>query len=712
MLKQRFIFVSMLLFSVLNGLFANPAKTEHVEAQLVPEVTTIVPGEAFWVGLHMKIQDHWHVYWRNAGDAGLATAIDWELPEGFSAGEIQWPYPDAIPFDEFMNFGYENEVLLPVQITPPANLAPGSTVTLKANASWLVCKDVCIPENVDLELPLAIGEHVAINAAWTQPFADTRAMLPITNSGWKVQAAKIDTALVFEIVPPEWVSDSPGKIRFFPYDELVINNGAAQEVTAGGNGYRLNVPLSPDREGDPERISGVLVSENGWRGAGSEKSQEISVEIGKSLDSNFGSSAGNQEIGSIWWALLFAFVGGMILNLMPCVLPVLSLKILGFVQQAGEDSSKVFSHGMVFTLGVLVSFWVLAGALLLLRAGGEQLGWGFQLQSPSFIIVLAIFLFLFGLNLFGVFELGTSLMGVGQGAASRSDYLGSFVSGVTATVVATPCTAPFMGSALGFALSQPALLSMAIFTALGMGMALPYVLLASSPGLLKFVPKPGAWMDTLKQSMGFLMMATVIWLLYVLDGQVGSLGVFVALLALLVVGFGGWVLGRWGTLMRSKTTRLVAKTIAAVLIVGSAWFTIDMVGDGTASASAATKTSANAAAHVGWEPYSPELVSKLRAQGKPVFIDFTASWCLSCQVNKKVALNNAEVEAAFASKGVTRVIADWTSKDENITRALAAFGRNSVPLYVLYGAGSNEKPIVLPELLTPGLILDALARIN
>ncbi|MEZ4747089.1 MAG: protein-disulfide reductase DsbD family protein [Calditrichia bacterium] len=712
MLKQRFIFVSMLLFFVVNSLLANSAKTDHVEAELVPEVTTIVPGEAFWVGLHMKIQDHWHVYWRNAGDAGLATAIDWELPEGFSAGEIQWPHPEAIPFDEFMNFGYENEVLLLVQITPPANLAPGSTVTLKANASWLVCKDVCIPENVDLELPLAIGEHVAINAAWTQPFADTRAMLPITNSGWKVQAAKIDTALVFEIVPPEWVSDSPGNIRFFPYDELVINNGAVQEVTATGNGYRLNVPLSPDREGDPERISGVLVSENGWRGTGSEKSQEISVEIGQSLDSNFGTSAGNQEIGSIWWALLFAFVGGMILNLMPCVLPVLSLKILGFVQQAGEDSSKVFSHGMVFTLGVLVSFWVLAGALLLLRAGGEQLGWGFQLQSPSFIVVLAIFLFLFGLNLFGVFELGTSLMGVGQGAASRSDYLGSFVSGVTATVVATPCTAPFMGSALGFALSQPALLSMAIFTALGMGMALPYVLLASSPGLLKFVPKPGAWMDTLKQSMGFLMMATVIWLLYVLDGQVGSLGVFVALLALLVVSFGGWVLGRWGTLMRSKTTRLVAKTIAAVLIVGSAWLTIDMVGDGTASASAATKTSANAAAHAGWEPYSPELVNTLRAQGKPVFIDFTASWCLSCQVNKKVALNNAEVEAAFASKGVTRVIADWTSKDENITRALAAFGRNSVPLYVLYGAGSNEKPIVLPELLTPGLILDALARIN
>ena len=712
MLKQRFIFVSMVLFFVVNGLLANSAKTDHVEAELVPEVTTIVPGEAFWVGLHMKIQDHWHVYWRNAGDAGLATAIDWELPEGFSAGEIQWPHPEAIPFDEFMNFGYENEVLLLVQITPPANLAPGSTVTLKANASWLVCKDVCIPENVDLELPLAIGEHVAINAAWTQPFADTRAMLPITNSGWKVQAAKIDTALVFEIVPPEWVSDSPGNIRFFPYDELVINNGAVQEVTATGNGYRLNVPLSPDREGDPERISGVLVSENGWRGTGSEKSQEISVEIGNSLDSNFGTSAGNQEIGSIWWALLFAFVGGMILNLMPCVLPVLSLKILGFVQQAGEDSSKVFSHGMVFTLGVLVSFWVLAGALLLLRAGGEQLGWGFQLQSPSFIVVLAIFLFLFGLNLFGVFELGTSLMGVGQGAASRSDYLGSFVSGVTATVVATPCTAPFMGSALGFALSQPALLSMAIFTALGMGMALPYVLLASSPGLLKFVPKPGAWMDTLKQSMGFLMMATVIWLLYVLDGQVGSLGVFVALLALLVVSFGGWVLGRWGTLMRSKTTCLAAKTIAAVLIVGSAWFAIDMVGDGTASASAATKTSANAAAHAGWEPYSPELVNTLRAQGKPVFIDFTASWCLSCQVNKKVALNNAEVEAAFASKGVTRVIADWTSKDENITRALAAFGRNSVPLYVLYGAGSNEKPIVLPELLTPGLILDALARIN
>ncbi|MEZ4763419.1 MAG: protein-disulfide reductase DsbD family protein [Calditrichia bacterium] len=490
MLKQRFIFVSMLLF-VLNVCWANSAKTDHVEAELVPEVTTIVPGEAFWVGLHMKIQDHWHVYWRNAGDAGLATAIDWELPEGFSAGEIQWPYPEAIPFDEFMNFGYENEVLLLVQITPPANLAPGSTVTLKANASWLVCKDVCIPENVDLELSLAIGEHVAINAAWTQPFADTRAMLPITNSGWKVQAAKIDTALVFEIVPPEWVSDSPGNIRFFPYDELVINNGAVQEVTATGNGYRLNVPLSPDREGDPNafpvcwfrRTAGAARDRKNRRKSALRSVNRWTVIL-----------AHPPEIRkSAFGGRLFAFVGGMILNLMPCVLPVLSLKILGFVQQAGEDSSKVFSHGMVFTLGVLVSFWVAGACCCCGRAANNSVG----ISTAIAVIYCCVgyLLFLFGLNLFGVFELGTSLMGVGQGAASRSDYLGSFVSGVTATVVATPCTAPFMGSALGFALSQPALLSMAIFTALGMGMALPYVLLASSPGLLKFVPKPGAWME-------------------------------------------------------------------------------------------------------------------------------------------------------------------------------------------------------------------------
>ena len=518
-------------------------------------------------------------------------------------------------------------------------------------------------------------------------FAETRAKLPIRLPDWGVNVNIAGDSLVFKIVPPKWYNGDPGEIRFFPYDDFVINNGSPQVFQKVPDGYILKAAISPERGEPLQEVNGILVSENGWRGDGSEKALEIELKPGETSQA----AAGKSELTSLWWALLFAFVGGMILNLMPCVLPVLSLKILGFVQQAGEERSKLLTHGLVFTVGVLVSFWVLAGILLLLRAGGEQLGWGFQLQSPGFIVVLSIFMFLFGLNLFGVFEVGTSLTGVGQGAAARGDLLGSFISGVTATVVATPCTAPFM--------------------ALGLGMALPYVILSASPGLLKFIPKPGPWMETLKQFMGFLLMATVIWLLYVLDGQVGSMGVLVTLLALLVVSFGAWILGKWGTLMKPATTRLLARTIALALIVSSAWLTINTLAVAQPNTGNGSHTK-NSMAHEGWVPFSPETVAKLRAEGKPVFIDFTASWCLSCQVNKKIALNDADVAAAFEKKGVTKVIADWTSKDDTITRALAEFGRNSVPLYVLYSSDPNAEPIILPELLTPGIVLDALEKIK
>jgi thiol:disulfide interchange protein DsbD len=707
-MKNFRLFPLLLLFVVISvGLCGQSARTEHVEATLITEVSAMAPGEPFWVGLKLHMQPHWHIYWRNAGDAGLPTSISWTLPEGFSAGEIQWPYPKIFKFDIFVNYGYGDDVLLPVQITPPATLKPGEEITLMAKADWLVCEDICVPETVELSLTLPVANQAVANETVLDLFAETRAKLPIRLPDWGVSVNIIGDSLLFKIVPPKWYNGNPGKIHFFPYDDFVINNGSEQIYQKVPDGYILKTAVSPERGEPLKQVRGILVSENGWRGGGSEKALEIDLKPGETTQV----TAGKSGLTSLWWALLFAFVGGMILNLMPCVLPVLSLKILGFVQQAGEERSKLLTHGIVFTIGVLVSFWGLAGILLLLRAGGEQLGWGFQLQSPGFIVVLSIFMFLFGLNLFGVFEVGTSLSGVGQDAASRSDYLGSFISGVTATVVATPCTAPFMGSALGFALSQPPMASMAIFTALGLGMALPYVILSASPGLLKFIPKPGPWMETLKQFMGFLLMATVIWLLFVLDGQVGSMGVLVTLLALLVASFGAWILGKWGTMMMPGTTRLIARVIALTLIVSSAWLTINTLAVAQPSDRGNSQIK-NSTEHDGWIPFSPETVAKLRADGKPVFIDFTASWCLSCQVNKKIALNDAAVKAAFEQKGVTKVIADWTSKDDTITQALAAFGRNSVPLYVLYGSDPNSEPIILPELLTPGIVLDALEKIK
>jgi len=674
----------------------NIVRSDQVAAQLVSEVESIKPGTAFSVALRLEMEPHWHVYWSNPGDAGLAPAIDWTLPDGFSASDIQWPYPHRIPFSGMLNFGYEDEVLLLVDITPPAELDV-SEITLKASASWLVCKEACIPEDAELELKLAVSDDLAKpNGDWVAAFSNLRAQMPIRSTDWKVEAFRKDTTLSFIATPPAQFTGAFEELTFYPYESEIIDNVFEQKLTSHNDGYRLDVALLGDADEMPTSMSGILVASDGWRGPGAERSLHIDVPV---TEKNLGSAASGADTSGIWWALISAFIGGMILNVMPCVLPVLSLKILGFVQQAGEEDTSVFKHGLVFTLGVLVSFWILAGMLIALQAGGEQLGWGFHLQSPLFVVILSVFLFLFGLSLFGVFEIGTSLMGVGQQGAQKSGFTGSFMSGVTATVVATPCTAPFMGAALGFALSQPAWVSMMIFTFLGLGMAFPYVLLSSSPTLLKFVPKPGPWMESLKQFMGFLLMATVVWLLKVLGDQSGLDAVVLLLVSLVVVSIGAWVLGRWGHIGMPKGKRLIAQASAIGLVVfGCAiYFMLQP---------------SNRESGIEWQAFTPTKVDELRATGQPVFVDFTASWCLSCQANKKFAIETDEVEAAFAELGVYAVMADWTSRDAEITKALAEFGRNSVPLYVLYSPDPSQEPIVLPEILTPGIVLDALDEMN
>lgn len=710
---RTFLITSVVWLLSIVGLLADGiVKTEHVEAELVSQARVIQPGQPFSVALRLKMKPHWHVYWRNPGEAGLPTNIEWQLPEGFTAGELQWPFPQKLSFAGFIDYGYEDEVFLITEITPPANLANGEVV-LNANADWLVCEDVCVPESAELSLKLsADADRPAVNERWVEVFADVRARLPLTSSDWQISAGLVDSTITITAEPPEWFTDDISDVYFYPYEAETINYSAAQIFRKENGQYALDLTIDRDREDPLTEISGVLVSDTGWRGAGSEKALEVKTALVSGVRR---SAAASSEVGSLWIALGFAFVGGMILNLMPCVLPVLSMKILGFVQQAGEDKKKVFQHGLSFTFGVLASFWVLAGAMLVLRAGGEQLGWGFQLQSPTFITILSVFLFLFGLSLFGVFEIGTSLMSVGQGSAS-SGHFGSFMSGVTATVVATPCTAPFMGSALGFALSQPVFASMLIFTFLGLGMAFPYVLLASSPALLKFVPKPGPWMESLKQFMGFLLMATVIWLLWVLSFQAGADGVLVLLVALLIAGIAGWILGRWGNVGRAKGIRTAAQLLAIAGIVGAVLFSVGNIQVGSAMAatpaSASGKTASNTSGtELQWQAFTPELVAQLRSEGKPVFIDFTAAWCLSCQVNKKVAFGSSDVQEAFQRLGITPVIADWTNRNEIIAEALAGFGRNSVPLYVLYGKDPAAAPIILPEILTPGIVLEALENL-
>ncbi len=688
------------LITLITTLNSQVVQTDYVESELISEVKSIEPGTPFWVALRLKMDEHWHTYWRNAGDAGLATKIDWSLPEGFEASEIYWPYPQKIFLEDMANYGYEGETFLLTKITPPKNLSQ-NVITIKSEASWLVCKIECLPGEAEYSLSLPVkNETPETVEKWQKAFAETRFNFPLEESDWEIRSTKNENGIEITLTPPE-ENLTVDKIEFFPYSGGIYNNGADQNFRRTETGYQLAVSFDDFKVSDPDSLKGILVSSYGWRGKDTEKALEVMIPFAEKV------GGAPEENSTILLALLFAFIGGMILNLMPCVLPVLSIKIMGFVQQAGEDKKKILNHGLMFTLGVLISFWILAGALVALRAGGQELGWGFQLQSPAFLIILSVFLFLFALNLFGVFEVGTSLMSVGSKGANQSGAFGAFMSGVTATVVATPCTAPFMGTALGFAIAQPAIVTMLIFTSLALGMSFPYLLLSIFPAWLKYLPKPGGWMETLKQFMGFPLAATVIWLAWVLGLQTGSDGIAALLIALLLASLGVWIYGKWGTFTSKNSVKLVSRLITILFIAAGLFFGITNAKTSTNIGNSIS----NKAGSVQWEKFSKERVEELRAEGIPVFIDFTAAWCLTCQVNERVAISTNEVIEKFEEKNVVALKADWTSRDDEITKALAEFGRNSVPLYVLY-AENLEEPIILPEVLTSSIVLDALGKIN
>lgn len=694
--------LGFLLFAV--DTFAEPVKAGHVTAELIAEVSSFQPGQPFWVGLRLEMDDHWHVYWRNAGDAGTPPEIFWNLPQGFSAESIQWPIPEKIQLGPLTNYGYHDNVIFPIKIIPPESANAGEKLTLSAKAEWLVCKEVCIPGSANLALNLTVSDDATVYNNSDAALINTyREKVPTKTEDWNFGLTWTDNDIIIELYPPDWYQDDLADLSFYPFERGVISYSAVQKTEATDGHYRLTVERDENIGLKPDTLNGILLNDSGWRGPDSEKAIEVSLVHNNDINA----VAAVSDISSFWTALLFAFIGGIILNLMPCVLPVLSLKILGFVQQAQESRAKSFGHGLTFTAGVLISFWILVGALLVLQATGESIGWGFQLQSPEFLMILSGFIFLFGLNMLGVFEIGTSLTGVGAESTRKNGWAGSFMNGVTATIVATPCTAPFMGSALGYSLAQPPLISIMIFTALALGMSSPYIILSAFPRLLKFLPKPGAWMNTLKQVMGFLLIATVIWLAWVLSIQAGAIAVVALLAVMFMLGLGAWILGKWGTLVVSTGKRMTAWALfATVLIIG--------LGFGLFGVSLSTPAEADniQASHgLNWGKFTPELVQQKRSEGKPVFIDFTAAWCLSCQVNERVAFGSREVLDRFKKLGVVSIKADWTTRDASITKALAEFGRNSVPLYVLYGPGS-ERPIILPEIITPDIVLNALEKIE
>ena len=677
----------------------------HSDAELVSDVASVQPGTPFTVALRLTMEDGWHSYWTNPGDSGQPTSIEWTFPNGFSAGDIQWPYPHRIEAGPLTSYGYSNEVLHLIEITPPENLTPGTSVTLDGAAEWLICADICLPAEADVSLTLPVrAEAPASDAQWRDAVAAAEAALPTPVPDWTVQATRSEGSYALAVTPPQDWSGSLDGAHFYPDEKAVLDHAAPQPVSKEGGAYWIALQRSEYASEPAEQLTGVLVAPEGttWDGNVRAMAVDVPVEDGQNISAAAPSGGGSST--ALWWTLLSAFVGGLLLNLMPCVFPVLSVKILGFAKQGGDDERTIRRHGLVFGAGVLVSFWVLAGALLGLRAAGSEIGWGFQLQSPLFVALMTMLFFGIGLSLLGVFEIGNQLMSWG-GRLERSAgdaYSGSFLSGVLATIVATPCTAPFMGAALGVALTLSTAGSLLVFTALGAGMATPYVALSMTPSLLQRLPEPGAWMETLKQVLAFPMFAAAVWLLWVFGQQTGPSGMAYLLFGLLLLALAGWTLGRWSALQISTRTRVVTRTVATLSLVGA--LVVTVLGAQSAPMASATSATAQGAE---WQSFSPETVEQLRAEGRPVFIDFTAAWCLTCQVNKRTALNSEAVQEAAREKNVALVRADWTNRDPAITQALESHGRSGVPVYVLY-KGDGSEPQLLPEILTEQIVLDAL----
>jgi thiol:disulfide interchange protein DsbD len=661
----------------------------------VAELAAIRPEEAFTVALRLTMDTGWHSYWRNPGDAGGETVIEWTLPEGFTAGEIQWPHPRRIEAPPLASYGYDDEVLLLVEVHPPAELRPGEMVTLEARADWVVCEEICLPAAADLSLTLTVVDGAARpDPTWGGAIASARARLPVALDSWKIEAWRVTDGFVLAVTPPDgWDGTFQGSY-FFPGASGVLAHAAPQPLTEDGGAYQLWLAPSEYLQGPLPRLEGVLLAPPGttWDTDAAARAMAVDVPVTERP-----MVAGAPL--TLLTALLFAFVGGMLLNLMPCVFPVLSLKVLGFVSQGGADRGRIRAHGFAFAAGVIASFWFLAGLLLVLRAGGTALGWGFQLQSPLFVALMAALFFLLGLSLMGAFDVGTSLTRLGGLLGASDGYTGSFASGVLATVVATPCIAPLMGAALGFALTQPPLPTLLVFGTLGLGMATPYLALSLAPSLLARLPRPGPWMVTLRQLLAFPLFGTSVWLVWVFGRQTGLDGSTALLAGLTLLGFATWAWWRWRDAPRGGR-RYAASRIAAVLGVAAA-VVVTVRGIG----------SEPAAADELWQPFSAARVAQLRAAGQPVFVDFTAAWCLTCKVNERVVLSTAEVEDAFLERNVALFIADWTSRDPEITRALERFGRSGVPLYVLYPGGEQHGAMVLPVILTREILLQALESI-
>ena len=715
----------------------------HVHVELVFRKANVYPGGGDHGGLYFKLEPGWHVYWKNPGDAGLPPNIHWTLPEGVTAGPLQFTAPKRLPLGPLMDYGYDNEVLYPFRLELAKSVKPGIAV-LHAKVDWLVCRSSCIPDKADLEITqkilakapaveaddgpgVEIWKRLAVLLPDALP-AGRIAVFKPTNEGFRlsVETGRRETAATF-----------------FPEDQDTVDNPAPQKLTPTATGLILDLKKDASITANPLQLRGVLElsggrnyeivalppgaaaprSAAGVQGVGDAASGAKAPADGNAADtgakapayhapttsapdiastgahSSYSTGIPEQAHSTTLLKLLrissLAFIGGLLLNLMPCVFPVLFLKGLALVNSGNEERGRMRAHWLVYAAGIVVSFWVLVGVLLGLRATGATLGWGFQFQSPVFLALMAGLLFFLGLSLAGQFEIGLTLTSAGGSLAEKRGYTGSFFTGVLAVVVATPCTAPFMGAAIGYALAQSVAVTFAVFTALALGLAAPYVALTLQPAWTRLLPKPGAWMEVLRQAVAVPIFATVIWLAWVLAQAYGA-SVLAALLAsFLLLAIAGWFLGLW-------PARRWSAAVAGLILLAVVGVTVFASRELVISSETMSQTETQSQ----WEPWLAEAVNRYEAQGRPVLVDFTASWCLSCQVNERMALNQPEVKQAFQAANVALLRADWTRHDEGITQALTALGRSGVPAYALYAPGQSQ-PTMLPEVLTPGIVMDA-----
>jgi thiol:disulfide interchange protein/DsbC/DsbD-like thiol-disulfide interchange protein len=678
-------------------------KTDEVRAELVAHAPDgVAAGKPVWLGLSIEHAPHWHTYWRNPGDSGLPTTLNWHLPPGASAGEIAWPTPKRLPVGPLVNYGYEGRLLLPVPLTVPADVR-GDTLDIKLSAQWLVCKDVCIPQQGEFALRLPVRASSAAHAAL---FEAAFAAQPIDAVQAKASAQLVDAAQTLRVAITGLPAALRGKeLAFFAEAAGVIDHAAPVAGRWDGDSWRADVAISPQRFESPSRMHAVLVAEGQAAGA------RVELPIAGAwpalappapapvLDTPAAAVAPPPPALGFAAALLFALIGGALLNLMPCVFPVLSLKVLGFAGHAHSRRALV-GGGLAYTAGVVLSFVALAGLLMALRAAGEQIGWGFQLQSPLFVAALAVLFTVIALNLAGLFEFGTLLPSDVASMRLRHPLADSFLTGVLAVAVASPCTAPFMGAALGLAFTLPAVQSLLLFAVLGLGMALPYLAMSIWPAVARAMPRPGAWMATFKTAMAFPMLATVVWLVWVLGQQTSVDGAAALLVVLVAVAFALWA---WGRIDSTRTVRATWSALGVLLLGASLVWALPSWREPPAA------PAPGPGAETRWQPWSPERVAALNAEGRTVFVDFTAAWCVTCQVNKRTTLTDAGLLADLDTARVVLLRADWTRRDATISNELARLGRSGVPVYAVYRPG-DAQPALLPELLSVRAVREVVLR--